>query len=64
MNVRDYRFLLAERATLQRLIDQTGADEVIVRASFEHRLQDVEAELAGYGEHSSPLGRCPSNFQR
>ena len=62
MNVRDYRFLLAERATLQRLIDQTGADEVIVRASFQHRLQDVDAELAGYGEHSSRLGDARLTF--
>ena len=56
MNTRDYRFLLAERATLCRLIDQTGADEAIVRASFEHRLQDVETELAAYEERSSRLG--------
>ncbi len=55
MNARDYRFLLAERITLRRLIDQTDADEAIVRASFEHRLQDVETELAAYGEHSSRL---------
>ena len=62
MNVRDYRFLLAERAALQRLIDQTGADEAIVRAGFQHRLQDVEAELAAYGEYSSRLGNARLTF--
>ena len=62
MNVRDYRFLLAERATLQRLIDQTGPDEAIVRSCFKHRLQDVETELAAYGEHSSSLGYACLTF--
>ena len=62
MNARDYRFLLAERATLRQLIDRTGADEVIVRAGFEHRLRDVDAELAAYGERSSRLGDARLTF--
>ena len=62
MNARDYRFLLAERATLRQLIDRTGVDEVIVRASFEHRLRDVDEELAAYGERSSRLGDARLTF--
>ena len=63
MNTRDYRFLLAERATLHRLIDQCGEDEVIVRASFEYRLQQVESELAAYRERSSRLGDARLTFR-
>ena len=63
MNARDYRFLLAERATLRRLIDQTGAGEAIVRAGFQHRLRDVEAELAAYGERVSRLGGARLTFR-
>ena len=63
MNTRDYRFLLAERATLRRLIDQTRADEVIVRAGFQHRLQDVESELAAYGERSPRLADARLTFR-
>ena len=55
MNARDYRFLLGERAALQRLIDDTDADEVIVRASFQYRLEEVEAEIAAYGERSASI---------
>ena len=56
MNAREYRFLLAQRATLRPLIDQTGAGEEIVRAGFQHRLRDVEAELAAYAECTTRLG--------
>ena len=63
MNARDYRFLLAERATLRRLIDQTGAGEAIVRAGFQHRLRDVEAELAAYGERATRLGSARLTFR-
>ena len=63
MNARDYRFLLAERATLRRLIDQTGPGEAIVRAGFQHRLRDVEAELAAYGERASRLSYARLTFR-
>lgn len=63
MNARDYRFLLAELATLRRLISQTGVDEPIVRASFEHRLQDVEAELAFHEGEPSHLADARLNFR-
>ena len=48
MNVHEYRFLLSERAELNRLLRRTRPDEVITRDSFEHRLHDVEAELEAY----------------
>ena len=63
MNARDYRFLLAERATLRRLIDQTGPGEAIVRAGFQHRLRDVEEELAAYGERAARLGGARLTFR-
>lgn len=62
MNARDYRFLLAERATLQRLIDRTDANEAIVRAGFEHRLRDVEMEIAAYEERSPHLSDARLTF--
>ena len=49
MSIRNYRFLLSERATLNKLIRETTPDEVITRRSFESRLLDVEAELEAYG---------------
>lgn len=63
MNARDYRFLLAERATLRRLIDQTGPGEAIVRAGFQHRLRDVEEELEAYGERAARLGGARLTFR-
>lgn len=48
MSIRNYRFLLSERATLNKLIRETTPDEVITRKSFENRLLDVEAELESY----------------
>ena len=48
MSIQNYRFLLSERATLNKLIRETTPDEVITRKSFENRLLDVEAELEAY----------------
>ena len=63
MNARDYRFLLAERAALSQLIAQTSAEEAIVLSGFQHRLRDVEAELAAYGERVSRLGGARLTFR-
>lgn len=48
MSIQNYRFLLSERATLNKLIRKTTPDEVITRKSFENRLLDVEAEIKAY----------------
>lgn len=53
MNVHDYRFLLSERAELNRLLNRTRPEDVIVRKSFENRLHEVEAELEAYEGLSS-----------
>lgn len=46
MNRGDYIHLLAERTTLQRMIDETPEEDVIDRGSLVARLEDVEAEIA------------------
>lgn len=43
-----YRNLLGERGQLRQLLEKCGADEVIVRAGFEYRLQQVESAIAAY----------------
>lgn len=53
MNVHDYRFLLSERAELNRLLSRIGTDELIVRKGFENRLLEVETELEAYEGLSS-----------
>ena len=52
MNLQSYRFLLSERATMNRFLAETGPEEVIVRKSFEHRLRQVEDELKMYEDRS------------
>ena len=42
MNVHDYRFLLSEQGTLEKLISQTSPGNVIGRTSLQARLQQVE----------------------
>ena len=48
MNVHDYRFLLSDRVTLEKLIAQSSPGNVIGRMSLESRLQEVEEELQSY----------------
>lgn len=48
MNVHDYRFLLSERATLNKFLSRIPTEQVITRESFAHRLSQVEAELEAY----------------
>ncbi len=52
MNIDDYRFLLAERGTLNRLIDQTSPGNEIGRLSLKQRLQKVEDALEAYSNVS------------
>jgi hypothetical protein len=48
MNVHEYRFLLSQQATLNRLLNETDQSEVIVRISLNARLQEVEEQLESY----------------
>lgn len=52
MNVHEYRFLLSERAALEKLIGDTSPENVIGRMSLEHRLQDVVTQLDACGDCS------------
>ena len=54
MTIHDYRFLLAERTALNKLISKTSERNIIGRMSLESRLEQVEAELAEYDEGISP----------
>lgn len=55
MNVHDYRFLLSERAALEKLILETSPENVIGRMSLENRLQDVVTQLESYQGYSSDV---------
>ncbi len=46
MNYRDYKHLIAERATLRSMIERMPAEAVIDRMSFEARLNKIESELS------------------
>ena len=46
MNIQEYHQLLAERKTLERLIDQLPTSSVIDRLSLESRKQEVEEAIA------------------
>ena len=63
MNVHEYRFLLADRAALKGLIDETRPDEVIERMSFEHRLSQVEEELKAYAGRSPEVVQARVTFR-
>ncbi len=47
-NVHDYRFLLAERGTLERMLKETPPEHVIDRASLEGRKEEVDEEIAAF----------------
>lgn len=53
MSIREYRFLLSERATLEKLIERTHPESVISRMSLEDRLSEVEEEINAHGERYS-----------
>ena len=63
MNVHEYRFLLADRAALKGLIDETRPDEVIERMSFERRLSQVEEELKAYEGRSPEVVQARVTFR-
>ncbi len=46
MNYRDYKHMVAERATLRLVIERMPADAVIDRMSVQARLKRIESELA------------------
>lgn len=48
MNAHDYRFLLADRAALERMLSETAPDSVIRRLSLEHRKREVDERIAAY----------------
>lgn len=48
MNLQTYHFLLSERTTLNSFLAETRPEEVLVRKSFEYRLEQVETELKEY----------------
>ena len=48
MNTHEYRFLLSERVTLRKLIDDAPPGSIITKMSFENRLRRVEEQLESY----------------
>ena len=63
MNIREYRFLLSERAALKRMIDETSASNLIGRMSLESRLRQVEEELETYSGLSPRLVSAVLTFR-
>ena len=63
MNIHEYRFLLSERATLNKLIRETEQSDVIGRMSFEARLQEVQEQLEEYEGFSSRLVNASLTFR-
>lgn len=63
MNTHDYHFLLSERATLNKLIDQVSELDVIGRMSLQARLEEVEEGLNAHEEASQQLGEGRPTFQ-
>ena len=63
MNVHEYRFLLADRATLKGFINELKPDQVITRMGFEHRLRQVEEELKAYAGRSPEVVQARLTFR-
>lgn len=56
MNTQEYKFLLAERSTVERLLEDIPADDVLERSGLEARLEELRENLAIAG----PPGRDPA----
>ena len=63
MSVYEYRFLLSQQATLNKLIHETDQSEVIVRMSLNARLQEVEEQIESYEGLSPHLVSGSLTFQ-
>ena len=48
MNIRERRFLLSERATLEKMLDEISLKSVIGRMSLEQRKEEVEERIAAF----------------
>lgn len=63
MNTRDYHFLLSERTTLNKLINQVSPSDVIGRMSLQARLEEVEEGINTYEGTFQQLGEGRPTFQ-
>ncbi len=63
MNAQDYHFLLSERATLNKLINQVSPSDVIGRMSLQARLKEVEEGINAYEGATQQLGEDRPTFQ-
>ena len=63
MNIHEYRFLLSEIATLNKLIDQSDQSDVIGRMSLEARLREVQEQLEAYEGFSPRLVNASLTFR-
>ena len=63
MNTHDYRFLLSERTTLNRILAQIPESDLLGRMSLNDRLQEVEAELEDYDGYSPYLVNAILTFR-
>jgi hypothetical protein len=63
VNYRDYKHLIAERATLRSRIDRVPADAVIDRLSVEARLRKIESELAATDRAPKPPASARITFR-
>ncbi|MFN8634118.1 MAG: hypothetical protein U0893_09700 [Chloroflexota bacterium] len=59
----EYKQLLAERSTLQRLLADIPEEEVLTRGSFVARLDDVEDRLAALGADTPEPARAQLTFR-
>ena len=63
VNIHEYRFLLSEQGTLEKLISRTSPGNVIGRMSLESRLRQVKAELEAYEGFSPHLVNARLTFR-
>lgn len=63
MNIHEYRFLLADRATLKGFLSELDPSQVITRMGFEHRLRQVEEELKAYAGRSPEVVQARLTFR-
>ena len=63
MTLLDYKRLLAERATLQRMLDEIPAEDVLDRSSLQSRLEVVEGELGSVTAPTREPARARLTFR-
>lgn len=63
MNTHDYRFLLSERGTLERMLKEIPPEHVIDRVSLEGRKREVEEQIAAFEAAPTHLVETQVSFR-